>query len=70
MSAEYSVSELFKFHLDTYYSNQENNENYELETRFNTKGIKTTRLQFEKVIQILKSKGFNVFRGISANSCL
>ena len=63
MSAEYSVSELFKFHLDTYYSNQENNENYELETRFNTKGIKTTRLQFEKVIQILKSKGFNVTDG-------
>ena len=47
MSAEYSVSELFKFHLDTY-SNQQNNENYELETRFNTKGIKTTRLQLKK----------------------
>tara|TARA_B100001093_G_scaffold477660_1_gene505163 strand:- start:10455 stop:13841 length:3387 start_codon:yes stop_codon:yes gene_type:complete len=63
MSAEYSLSELIKFHLDTYYSNVDKNENYELETRFNTKGVKTTRIQFEKVIQLLKSKGFSVEDG-------
>ena len=63
MSAEYSLSELIKFHLDNYYSNPDKNENYELETRFNTKGVKTTKIQFENVIQLLKSKGFNILDG-------
>jgi len=63
MSAEYSLSELIKFHLDNYNSNKDKNENYELETRFNTKGVKTTRNQFENVIQLLKSKGFNIVDG-------
>ncbi len=63
MSAEYSLSELLKFHLDNYYSNFDTNENFELETRFNTKGTKITRIQFENVIQFLKSKGFSIIDG-------
>ena len=63
MSAELSLPELLKLHLDKFSSNIESNTNYELETRFGTKGEKITRIQFEKVIQVLKSTGFSVIDG-------
>ena len=63
MSAELSLPELLKLHLDKFSTNTETNTNYELETRFGTKGQKITRIQFEKVIQVLKSKGFSIIDG-------
>ena len=62
MSANISTDELIKLHL-VKYQQPEDNTNYEFEVRFNTKGTKITRIQFENVIKILKSKGFHSTNG-------
>ena len=62
MSANISTDELIKLHL-VKYQQPEDNTNYEFEVRFNTKGTKITRIQFENVIKLLKSKGFHSTNG-------
>ena len=64
MASTISTEQLIKVHLDKLKNpTYEDNSNYEFEVRFNTKGVKLTRIQFEKVIQILKSKGFHGTNG-------